>query len=90
MTYITNVTLYTGFNRKVKMKQIIIIVSLIGIYLSFTSCRPADNRQADYDFTPLDSIITSWMNKGYYPGASICVVRDDSSYLSEKLQRRYP
>ena len=42
------------------MKQIIIIVSLIGIYLSFTSCRPADNRQADYDFTPLDSIITSW------------------------------
>ena len=60
------------------MKQIIIIVSLIGIYLSFTSCRPADNRQADYDFTPLDSIITSWMNKGYYPGASICVVRDDS------------
>lgn len=60
------------------MKQIIIIVSLIGIYLSFTSCRPADNRQADYDFTPLDSIITSWMNKGYYPGVSICVVRDDS------------
>ena len=60
------------------MKQIIIIVSLIGIYLSFTSCRPADNRQAAYDFTPLDSIVTSWMNKGYYPGASICVVRDDS------------
>ena len=46
--------------------------------LSFTSCRPADNRQAAYDFTPLDSIVTSWMNKGYYPGASICVVRDDS------------
>ena len=44
--------------------------------LSFTSCRPADNRQADYDFTPLDSIITSWMNKGYYPGSlNLCSQR---------------
>ena len=72
------------------MKQIIIIVSLIGIYLSFTSCRPADNRQADYDFTPLDSIITSWMNKGYYPGASICVVRDDNVIFQKNYKNFTP
>ena len=58
--------------------------------LSFTSCRPADNRQADYDFTPLDSIITSWMNKGYYPGASICVVRDDNVIFQKNYKNFTP
>ena len=58
--------------------------------LSFTSCRPADNRQAAYDFTPLDSIVTSWMNKGYYPGASICVVRDDSVIFQKNYKNFSP
>lgn len=58
--------------------------------LSFTSCRPADNRQAAYDFTPLDSIVTSWMNKGYYPGASICVVRDDSVIFQKNYKNFTP
>ena len=31
-----------------------------------------------YDFTPLDFSIQKWIDKGYYPGASICVVRNDS------------
>lgn len=31
-----------------------------------------------YDFTPLDSIISSWMGKGYYPGGAICVMKNDS------------
>lgn len=58
--------------------------------LSFTSCRPADNRQAAYDFTPLDSIVTSWMNKGYYPGASICVVRDDNVIFQKNYKNFTP
>nr|WP_278579760.1 hypothetical protein [Bacteroides intestinalis] len=40
------------------MKKTLLTVSLCGIYLSLVSCRPAVNRQAAYDFTPLDSIIT--------------------------------
>ena len=28
------------------------------------------------DFTGLDSLIQGWVDKGYYPGASICVKQD--------------
>lgn len=43
------------------------------------SCTTLIKRQgATYDFTPLDSIISSWMDKGYYPGGAICVVKNDS------------
>lgn len=31
-----------------------------------------------YDFAPLDSIVQVWMDKGYYPGGAISVVRNDS------------
>lgn len=58
--------------------------------LSSTSCRPADNRQTAYDFTPLDSIVNSWMNKKYYPGASICVVRDDSVIFQKNYKNFTP
>lgn len=30
------------------------------------------------EFTPLDTMIQSWVGKGYYPGAAICVKRDTS------------
>lgn len=60
------------------MKKTVLLISLCGFYLLLTSCRPAANRQAAYDFTPLDSIITDWVDKEYYPGAAICVVKDDS------------
>lgn len=40
--------------------------------------------------TPLDSIVTSWMNKGYYPGASICVVRDDSVIFQKNYKNFTP
>ena len=32
-----------------------------------------------YDFAPLDSIVDEWIGKGYYPGAAVCVVKDDST-----------
>ena len=31
-----------------------------------------------YDFTPLDSLIRGWMDKGYYPGGAVCVSMNDS------------
>ncbi len=58
--------------------------------LSFTSCRPADNRQAAYYFSPPYSLVDSWMNKGYYPGASICVVRDDSVIFQKNYKNFTP
>ena len=48
------------------MKKNLLTVSLWGIYLLFLSCRPAGNRQAVYNFAPLDSIITGWIDKEYY------------------------
>ncbi len=36
-------------------------------------------KEAHYDFTPLDSIVNSWMQRGYYPGgAAVCVAQGDS------------
>lgn len=60
------------------MRKTLILIFLLGIYLSLTSCHPAANRQAAYDFTPLDSIITGWIDKGYYPGAAICIEKEDT------------
>lgn len=42
------------------------------------SCSWRNKRISVYDFTPLDSIIGGWIDKGYYPGGAICVVKDDS------------
>lgn len=66
-----------GFKNKVDEKESSYSFSLGNLSL-FLSCRPASNRQAVYNFAPLDSIITGWIDKEYYPGAAICVVRDDS------------
>jgi CubicO group peptidase (beta-lactamase class C family)/pimeloyl-ACP methyl ester carboxylesterase len=33
--------------------------------------------QKQYDFSPLNQLIGSWIQNGYYPGASVCIVRDD-------------
>ncbi|MDR3652185.1 MAG: class A beta-lactamase-related serine hydrolase [Paludibacter sp.] len=30
-----------------------------------------------YDFSPLDQLIGSWIQKSYYPGASVCIVRNN-------------
>ena len=72
------------------MKKNLLTVSLWGIYLLFLSCRPAGNRQAVYNFAPLDSIITGWIDKEYYPGAAICVVRDDSIIFRKNYKEFTP
>lgn len=72
------------------MKKNLLTVSLWGIYLLFLSCRPVSNRQAVYNFAPLDSIITGWIDKEYYPGAAICVVRDDSIIFWKTIKNSLP
>ena len=42
------------------------------------ACVGETHTQKVYDFTPLDSIISGWMEKGYYPGGAVCVMKDDS------------
>jgi CubicO group peptidase (beta-lactamase class C family)/pimeloyl-ACP methyl ester carboxylesterase len=34
--------------------------------------------QRKYDFSPLDQLIGRWIQKSYYPGASLCIVQNDS------------
>ena len=56
--------------------------SLIIVFVSMcsfmSSCKTSSNQQSHYEFSPLDSVIQGWVSKGYYPGASICVVKNDS------------
>ena len=42
-----------------------------------TACSSEKGRyQSSPDFTELDSLIQEWVDKGYYPGAAICVKQD--------------
>nr|WP_239063729.1 serine hydrolase domain-containing protein [Bacteroides sp. 51] len=51
-----------------------------------------DNQDASsiqtYDFAPLDSLITGWIERGYYPGAAVKVVKADR-VLFEKYYGTY-
>ena len=53
-----------------------LIVCLGLLLLAGTSCRQP-SQVKKYDFAPLDSVITGWMDKHYYPGGAICVKRND-------------
>lgn len=65
------------------MKNICALLFLCVSGLLFTSCRSAVKQQNAYDFALLDSIITGWMDKGYYPGGAVCVVRNDSVLFTQ-------
>ena len=59
------------------MKKNLLTVSLLGIYLLFLSCRPPVIG-GRFIICTTRFHITGWIDKEYYPGAAICVVRDDS------------
>lgn len=40
------------------------------------------------NFAPLDSLISGWIHKGYYPGAAICVMKGDK-VLFQKCYKGY-
>lgn len=59
------------------MKAGFVMTAMLATVLMFESCHsPKGCLQDKYDFSPLDSIISGWIDKGYYPGAAICVVQD--------------
>ena len=60
------------------MNKGFVFIFMLVVGLMVTSCLRQSKQDVTYDFTPLDSIISSWMNKGYYPGGAICVVKNDS------------
>lgn len=65
------------------MKIRLLFASLISICIFTFSCKEATGHRNYYDFSPLDSLIRGWVDKGYYPGASICVVKNDTIIFQE-------
>ena len=68
------VTIYKSVNLNMKIKSLIFLAGIAGL----CACVKGTHTQKAYDFTPLDSIISGWMDKGYYPGGAVCVMKDDS------------
>lgn len=65
-------------------KTYLLILSMLAIALIAVSCGSKDKASAQsYDFSPLDSMITSWMDKQYYPGGAI-IVSKDGAIIFEK------
>lgn len=60
------------------MKGRLLIVIIISICFIAGSCNVSSVRGSHYNFSSLDSGIQGWVNKRYYPGASICVMKNDS------------
>ena len=60
------------------MKGRLLIIIFISICLIAGSCNVSSVQGSRYNFSSLDSVIQGWVSKEYYPGASICVVKNDS------------
>ena len=60
------------------MKGRLLIVIFISICFIAGSCNVSSVQGSRYNFSLLDSVIQGWVSKEYYPGASICVVKNDS------------
>ena len=60
------------------MKGRLLIVIFISICFIVGSCNVSSVQGSRYNFSSLDSVIQGWVSKEYYPGASICVVKNDS------------
>ena len=55
------------------------------IYLFIAGTEPLDaqNSQAGYDFSGIDATVNSWIDSGYYTGASLIIVRDNKTLLEK-------
>ena len=60
------------------MKGRLLIIIFISICFIAGSCNVSSVQGSRYNFSSLDSVIQGWVSKEYYPGASICVVKNDS------------
>lgn len=64
-----------------KIKNLIFLAGMAGL----CACGKGTHTQKAYDFAPLDSIISGWMDKGYYPGGAVCVMKDDSVLFGKTM-----
>ena len=46
--------------------------------------------QKKYDFSPLDQLVGSWIQKGYYPRASVCIVRNNQVVFQQSYGNYTP
>jgi len=46
--------------------------------------------QKKYDFSPVDQLIGSWIQKSYYPGASVCIVRNNQVVFQQSYGNYTP
>ena len=60
------------------MKNLLIAAFVVSISFLSGSCKVSSDQGNQYDFSSLDSVIQGWVDKEYYPGASICVVKNDT------------
>lgn len=60
------------------MNSRLLIAAFACLCFFAVSCKVSPGRERLYDFSPLDSLIRGWVDKGYYPGVSVCVVKNDS------------
>ena len=67
------------------MNRGFVFILILAVGLVVTSCLRQGKQNVTYDFTPLDSIISTWMDKGYYPGGAICVIMNDSVFLKRRM-----
>ncbi len=65
------------------MNKGFVFILVLAASLIVTSCLWQSKRVITYDFAPLDSIIGSWMDKEYYPGGAICVMKNDSLFFQK-------
>lgn len=70
------------------MKNRLLIAAFVSICFLSGSCKISSGQGSRYDFSSLDSVIQGWVDKGYYPGASICVVKNDT-VIFQKNYRDY-
>ena len=72
------------------MNNRLLIAAFVSICFLSGSCKISSGQGSRYDFSSLDSVIQGWVDKGYYPGASICVVKNDTVIFQKNYRDNTP
>lgn len=63
-------------------------ILFLSLSVGLASCHREHSSNAEKDFSPLDSMVTCWIERNYYPGASIAIA-DKDTVLFEKYYGTY-
>lgn len=88
-----NEILFTPIPPRTRFPVKVTVVSWqYGIAGKWQTAQPVEHsfyiHKPTYDFDPIDSMISSWINRSYYPGASIIIMRNNT-LLFEKYYGTY-